>query len=93
MTAVEPTECFTNPLKYEFAPLACCLLLTKSPKSTDMYFPFDLYCPSMEGKLLKGVWGECGRYWPSQTAMKKCQVMHQENKGENSGNESAINFE
>ena len=51
MTAVKPTECFANPSKFEFAPLARCLLLKKSPKSTDdMYFPFDLYCPSMEGK-------------------------------------------
>ena len=56
MTAGKPTECFANPSKFEFAPLARCLLLKKSPKSTDdMYFPFDLYCPSMEGKLLKGV--------------------------------------
>ena len=30
---------------------------------------------------------------PSQAAMKRHQVIHRENKGENSGNESAINFE
>ena len=52
-TAIEPTECFTNPSKDEFSPLVCCLLLKKSPKSTDLYFPFEMYCPSMEGKLMK----------------------------------------
>ena len=94
MTAVEPTECFANLSKYEFAPLTRRVLLKKSPESTDdMYFPFDLYCPSMEGKLLKGVCSECEYYWPSQAAMKRYQVMHQENKRKNSGNESAINFE
>ena len=40
MTTVEPTECFANPLKCEFAPLASRLLLKKSPESTDdMHFP------------------------------------------------------
>ena len=86
MTTVEPTECFANPLKCEFAPLASCLLLKKSPESTDdMYFPFDLYCPSVEVKLLKGVYSDCGHHWPSQVAMKRHQVMHGENKEENSG--------
>ena len=94
MTAVKPSECFANPSKYKFAPLARGLLLKKSPKSTDnMYFPFDLYRPSMEGKLLKGVCSECGHYWLCQAAMKRHQVIHQENKGENSGNELATNFE
>ena len=93
MTTVEPTECFANPLKCEFAPLASRLLLKKSPESTDdMYFPFDLYCPSVEVKLLKGVYSDCGHHWPSQVAMKRHQVMHGENKEENSGNKSSINF-
>ena len=37
---------------------------------------------------------ECGHYWPAQSSCdEKAPVKHQENKGENSGNELAINFE
>ena len=54
MTTIEPTECFANPLKYECAPLARGLLLKKSPESTDdIYFLFDLYCPSWKGSYWK----------------------------------------
>ena len=36
---------------------------------------FDLYCPSMQGKLFKGMCPVCESYWASAAAMlchKKC---------------------
>ena len=51
--------------------------MKKIPFAGDDYdeVPFDLYCPSMQEKLKKGICSICNRYWPSAAAMirhKKC---------------------
>ena len=74
---VEPAEYIKRPKEYEFAPLSKRLLLKKRPVEAAKYeiVPFDLFCPSMQGKLEPGICPECKSYWPSAAAMlrhKKC---------------------
>ena len=40
--------------------------------------PFDLYCPSIQEKLKKGICPKCGHYWPSAAAMKRHSKCHKE---------------
>ena len=61
--------------------------------------PFDLYCPSMQEKLSKGICKICNRYWPSAAAMirhKKCHRNVNELEAESeeeSGRESEVDEE
>ena len=75
--AVEPSIYVKNPKKVGFVRLTKRLLLKKIPFAATKYdeVPFDLYCPSMQEKLSKGICKISNRYWPSAAAMirhKKC---------------------
>ena len=75
--AVEPSEYIKNQKKIEFVRPNKRLLLKKTSIAGGEYteVPFDLYCPSMQGKLSKGICPVCKSYWPRAAAMlrhKKC---------------------
>ena len=40
--------------------------------------PLDLHCPSMKGKLDKGICKTCNQYWPSQAAILRLKKAHKE---------------
>lgn len=71
----EPSEYLRNVQnkKYNFASLKDRLIVKASPKEADEYShpPFDLFCPSMQPKLLKCICKICGQYWPSEAAKKR----------------------
>ena len=82
--AVEPSVYVNNSKKFEFVQLTKRLLLKETPMAGKEYdeVPFDLYCPSMQEKLTKGICKLCKRYWPSAAAMirhKKCHHKSIEN--------------
>ena len=99
--AVEPSIYVKNPKKFEFVCLTKRLLLKKIPFAATKYdeVPFDLYCPSMQEKLSKGICKICNRYWPSAAAMirhKKCHRNVNELEAESveeSGRESEVDEE
>ena len=35
-----------------------------------------MYCPSLDGKIEKGICKKCGAYWPSQVAMIRHRKCH-----------------
>ena len=90
-----------NPKKFEFVRLTKRLLMQKIPFAATKYdeVPFDLYCPSMQEKLSKGICKICNRYWPSAAAMirhKKCHRNVNELEAESeeeSGRESEVDEE
>ena len=45
-----------------------------------MEVPFDLYCPSMQGKLSKGICPICKSYCPNVAAMLRHKKCHQKTK-------------
>ena len=45
-----------------------------------MEVPFDFYCPSMQGKLSKGICPVCKSYWPSAAAMLRHEKCHRKTK-------------
>ena len=71
--AVEPPVYVDNPKKLEFVQFTKRLLPEKTPMPGKEYdeVPFDLYCPSMQKKLEKGICKLCRRYWPSAAAMTR----------------------
>ena len=78
LKAVEPHIVFANPKQHSYSPLKTRLIQELSPAEASKYnvTPFDLYCPSMEGKLKKGICAQCHSYWPSQAAMKRHMKCH-----------------
>ena len=75
MKAVDPKDVTS---KQEFAPLKERLLWQLKPQSALHYkvIPFDIYCPSMIGKIEQGICKTCGIYWPSKAAMLRHAVCH-----------------
>ena len=77
------------------------LLFKKIPLAAIKYneVPFDLYCPSMQDKLSKGICKICNRYWPSAAAMIRHKKCHRNVNGleaeseEQSGRESEVDEE
>ena len=69
---------FAHPRKYSFVNLQDRLLHNRKPEEAEQYerVPFDLYCPSMNGKLDRGIFPTCYHYWPSEAAMKRHKVCH-----------------
>ena len=37
-----------------------------------------MYCPSLDGKLEKGICKKCGAYWPSQATMIRHRKCHRQ---------------
>ena len=76
---VEPSNYFQNLTKpTTFAPLTHRLLVKAIPEEGSIYttVPFDLYCPSLKEMLDKGICDKCGKYWPSEAAMKRHKKAH-----------------
>ena len=72
MDTVEPSVYFQSPNnRLNFALLFECLSWKRYPAESAKYevAPFDLYCPSMNCKLDKGICKTCNQYWPSEAAM------------------------
>ena len=71
--AVEPDVTTKNPKQYLFSPLQDRLIHPLIPASAEQYeiVLFDLYCPSMQTKIKKGIYLKCNSYWPSQEAIKR----------------------
>ena len=82
LEAVEPKDYFQNQKGYKFAPLHQRLLAKVKPKASINYaiVPFDMYCPSFDGKLEKGICKKCGVYWPSQAAMMSSKMPPQDHR-------------
>ena len=78
LEAVEPKDYFQNQKSYKFAPLHQRLLAKVKPQVSINYaiVPFDMYCPSLDGKLEQGICKKCGAYWPSQGAMIRHRKCH-----------------
>ena len=78
LEVVEPKDYFQNQKCYKFAPLHQRLLAKFKPQVSINYaiVPFDMYCPSLDGKLEKGICKKCGEYWPSQAAMMRHRKCH-----------------
>ena len=81
--AVEPQEYFRNP-KLAFSSLSQRALTKVQPIAAKSFIdvPFDIYCPSMEKKLDKGICPICASYWPSQAAMNRHRKCHLANSDE-----------
>ena len=64
LKAVEPKDYFQNKKSYKFVPLHQRLLVKVKPQVSINYaiVPFDIYCPSLDGKLEKGICKKCGAY-------------------------------
>ena len=64
LKAVEPKDYFQNKRSYKFTPLHQRLLVKVKPQVSINYaiVPFDIYCPSLDGKLEKGICKKCGAY-------------------------------
>ena len=95
--AVEPSEYIKNPKSFDFVKLNNRLLLKKTPIAGGVYtkVPFDLYCPSMQGKLSKGICPVCESYWPSAAAMLRHKKCHRKISQliQNEGSESELESE
>ena len=78
LEAVEPKDYFQNQKSYKFAPLHQRLLAKVKPQVSINYaiVPFDMYCPSLDGKREQGICKKCGAYWPSQGAMIRHRKCH-----------------
>ena len=79
MDAVEPSVYLESPNnRFNFAPLFERLLWKRYPAESAKYevAPFDLYCPSMKGKIDKGICKTCNQYWPSEAAMLRHKKAH-----------------
>ena len=79
MDAVEPSayfESFHNPLN--FAPLSERFLWNRYPAESTKYevAPFDLCCPSMKGKLDKGICIISNQDLPSEAEMLRHKKQH-----------------
>ena len=70
LKAVEPSAYINNPKQHKFASLRERIIMNILPNEAENYTrpPFDLYCPSMQEKLEKGICTTCGKYWPSEAA-------------------------
>ena len=68
--------------KIEFVRLNKRLLLKKTPIAggENSEVPFNLYCPSMQGKLYKGICPACKSYWPSAAAMLRHAKCHRKTR-------------
>ena len=64
LEAVESKDYFQNQKSYKFAPLHQRLLAKVKPQASIDYVivPFGMYCPSLDGKLEKGICKKCGAY-------------------------------
>ena len=73
-------------------------LIGLEPDHSYSSMPFDLYCPSVAGRISKRICF-CGKYFPSQAAMKKHKVVHcnipasEHNMAEESDEETATQIE
>ena len=78
LEAVEQKDYFQNQKSYKFAPLHQRLLAKVKPQVSINYaiVPFDMYCPSLDGKREQGICKKCGAYWPSQGAMIRHRKCH-----------------
>ena len=78
LEAVEPKDYFQNQKSYKLAPLHQRLLAKVKPQLSVNYaiVPFDIYFPSLDGKIEKGLFKKCGAYWPSQVAMIRHRKCH-----------------
>jgi hypothetical protein len=52
------------------------------PRHDYKAMPFDLYCPSVSGQIHKRVCFSCGKYFPSQVALKAHKEVHKESRHE-----------
>ena len=75
---MEPKDYFQNQKSYKFALLHQRLFAKVKPQVSINYgiVPFDMYCPSLDGKLGKGICKKCGAYWSSQAAMIRHRKCH-----------------
>ena len=64
LEAVEPKDYFQNQKSYKLAPLHQRLLAKVKPQLSVNYaiVPFDIYFPSLDGKIEKGLFKKCGAY-------------------------------
>ena len=79
---MEQSEYIKNQKKFEFVRLNKRLLLKKTPIAGGKYtqVPFDLYWPSMQGKLSKGICPVCKSYSPSAAAILRHKKSHRKTK-------------
>ncbi|CAB4000063.1 Sperm-associated antigen 17 [Paramuricea clavata] len=78
LKAVEPSEHLKDPKKFIFADLEKRLIIKNLPAKAKEFkqCPLDLYCPSMQEKLMRCVCEKCGSYWPSEAAKHRHKKSH-----------------
>ena len=78
LEAVEAKDYFQNQKSYKFASLQQRLSAKVKPQVSISYaiVPFDMYYPSLDGKLENGICKKCGAYCPSQVAMIRHRKCH-----------------